>query len=171
MSEFTNPLSGVKIASPCPADWNSMLGSERVRFCGQCRLNVYNLSAMTQDDAEALITNYEGRLCLRFYRRRDGSILTEDCPVGLSRIRQRVSRIRRAFLSSLFGFLAGVGGIVGLNRFETWLLDSGPLDERVMGRIVRQDPPREPALMGEMVYDYDRRAVQHKRTPAKSVRR
>jgi hypothetical protein len=58
--------------------------------------------------------------------------------------------------------------MVGLNRFETWLLSSDRVDERVLGVMVRQDPPREPALVGEMTHD--RRAVQHKRTPARRVR-
>jgi len=44
MARFRNPLDHVRIAAPCPADWDRMLGNDRVRFCGQCSLNVYNLS-------------------------------------------------------------------------------------------------------------------------------
>jgi hypothetical protein len=124
MRRFSNPLSNVKVASPCPADWDRMIGDERVRFCGQCQLNVYNLSALTRDQAESVIAGTEGRLCVRFYRRKDGSILTQDCPVGLRAIRQRASRIRRAVLSALFGFLAGIGGTVGLNRIGDLLNDA-----------------------------------------------
>ena len=151
MSEFTNPLSGVKIASPCPADWNSMLGSERVRFCGQCRLNVYNLSAMTQDEAEALITNYEGRLCLRFYRRRDGSILTEDCPVGLARLKQRASRLRRALGTAVLGFLAGAAGSVGMTRLERLLNVPKYQGSTLMGELAQKKPPEDLIVTGEMV--------------------
>ena len=86
MSRFSDPLSRVRVASPCPADWDRMIGDERVRFCGQCELKVYNLSAMTKTQAEDLVCGTEGRLCVRFYRRRDGSILTQDCPVGLRAI-------------------------------------------------------------------------------------
>jgi len=161
MSEFTNPLSGVKIASPCPADWNSMLGGERVRFCGQCRLNVYNLSAMTQDEAEALITNYEGRLCLRFYRRRDGSILTQDCPVGLARLKQRASRLRRALGTAMLGFLAGAAGSVGLSRLEKFLTVSNYQGGRVMGTLVQERRP-ELAVTGEMVAPVPRRITPRK---------
>jgi hypothetical protein len=96
-----------------------MTGDERVRFCGQCELNVYNLSAMTKAQAENLIVRTEGRLCVRFCRRRDGSILTQDCPVGLRALRQRMSRIRRAVAGLLFGFFAGAAGSWGVNRLET----------------------------------------------------
>ena len=123
MRRFSNPLSNVKVASPCPTDWDRMIGDERVRFCGQCQLNVFNLSAMTREQAESVIAGAEGRLCVRFYRRKDGSILTQDCPVGLRAIRQRASRIRRAVLSALFGFLAGIGGTAGLNRIGALLTD------------------------------------------------
>lgn len=33
-------LESIRIAAPCKADWNAMTGDERVRFCGQCKLNV-----------------------------------------------------------------------------------------------------------------------------------
>src|SRR4030095_5299863 len=95
MSQFTSPLDHVRIAAPCKADWDSMFGDERVRFCGQCNLNVYNLSEMTKSDAAVLVARTEGRLCVRFYRRVDGSILTRNCPIGLRAIKRRLSRVAR----------------------------------------------------------------------------
>ena len=62
MARFNNSLDHVRVAAPCQADWDQMIGSERVRFCGQCSLNVYNLSAMSRSDAESLIARNEGRL-------------------------------------------------------------------------------------------------------------
>ena len=85
MARFTNRLDHVRIAAPCKADWNQMIGDDRVRFCGQCSLNVYNLSSMTKSDAESLIARNEGRLCVKFYRRLDGSIITKDCPGWIAR--------------------------------------------------------------------------------------
>jgi hypothetical protein len=41
MKESTNPLDKIKIASPCGANWDEMYGSERKRFCAECKLNVY----------------------------------------------------------------------------------------------------------------------------------
>jgi hypothetical protein len=109
MSRFNHPLSRVRIAAPCKADWEQMIGTERVRFCGQCNLNVYNLSSMTRPQAESLIVQTEGRLCVRFYRRRDGSILTDNCPVGLRKIRRRLSSLARSLSAAVLSFAAGLG--------------------------------------------------------------
>src|ERR1051325_11104658 len=109
MSRFNHPLNQVRIASPCKADWDQMIGSEQVRFCGQCSLNVYNLSGMTRNQAESLIARNEGRLCVRFYRRNDGSILTRDCPVGLRAVRQRTTRVVKAVAAYALVFLASLG--------------------------------------------------------------
>ena len=130
-----------------------MIGDERVRFCGQCQLNVFNLSAMTRAQAESVIAGAEGRLCVRFYRRKDGSILTQDCPVGLRAIRQRASRIKRAVLSALFGFLAGVGGTAGINRVGERLIDSDSRWGHTQGVMIspRTQRPDDFPVMGEMV--------------------
>ncbi|MBZ5504642.1 MAG: carboxypeptidase-like regulatory domain-containing protein [Acidobacteriia bacterium] len=97
MSEL---LNNIRIASPCSADWEKMIGDDRVRHCGQCNLNVYNLSAMSSTEAQALVTKHEGRLCVRFYHRRDGTVLTRNCPVGLKVVMRRVSRIAGIALSA-----------------------------------------------------------------------
>ena len=87
-----NSLNVIDVAAPCPADWNAMTGDERVRHCAQCDMNVYNLSEMTKDESLRLINEREGRLCVQFYRRADGTVITRDCPVGLRAIRQAVQR-------------------------------------------------------------------------------
>jgi hypothetical protein len=94
-------LDRVSIAAPCPADWDSMPGTDQVRHCGQCNKNVYNLSAMTRREAEALLREKEGQLCARLYRRADGTILTENCPAGLRAIGRRVSRVAGAAMSAV----------------------------------------------------------------------
>jgi hypothetical protein len=109
MARFKNPLDHVQVAAPCKADWNQMIGSERMRFCGACNLNVYNLSGMTRFEAESLIARNEGRLCVRFYRRFDGSIITKDCPVGLRAIQRRVSYLAKAIIAASLTFMASVG--------------------------------------------------------------
>ena len=79
-------IQNIRVASPCPADWNTMAGDDRIRHCSECNLNVYNLSAMTEREVQRLIANSQGRVCGRFYRRADGTILTQDCPRGLRRV-------------------------------------------------------------------------------------
>ncbi|CAN5550909.1 hypothetical protein BH10ACI2_BH10ACI2_09350 [soil metagenome] len=108
MSKFDSPLKGIKVASPCSADWNEMYGDARKRFCSDCKLNVYNLSGMTQDEAESLIMNAEGRLCVRFYKRADGSVITQDCPVGWAKMKQRTRMFATAAFSLLMAICTGV---------------------------------------------------------------
>jgi hypothetical protein len=82
-------LDNIRIATPCSAKWDHMLGDDRVRHCTECSKNVYNLSGMTRDEAEALLTAKNGDLCARYYQRADGTILTADCTVGVSKRRKR----------------------------------------------------------------------------------
>jgi hypothetical protein len=103
-----SPLNNIKIASPCSANWDAMLGDDKKRFCGECKLNVYNLSGMSQRDAENLLIESEGRLCVRFYRRNDGTILTEDCPVGWAKVKKNISRLATATISLIIGLFAGL---------------------------------------------------------------
>jgi hypothetical protein len=86
-------LANVKVASPCTARWGHMIGDERARFCAQCQKHVYNLSAMTAREAADLIREKEGKLCARFYRRADGTVLTSDCPLGAGLFWRRVKRV------------------------------------------------------------------------------
>ena len=108
MSKFNNPLDNILVASPCPANWDEMYGNDRKRHCGTCKMNVYNLSDMTRREAEDLLVNSEGRLCVRFFRRADGSILTQNCPVGWAKVKQRVSRVATAAFSMAAGLFGGV---------------------------------------------------------------
>jgi hypothetical protein len=146
MARFNNRLDQVRVAAPCKADWDQMIGNERVRFCSQCNLNVYNLSSMTRADAESLIARTEGRLCVRFYRRSDGSIITKDCPIGLRAIRRRLSYAAKAISSAVIGILAGLG-VYGVVSIIAPLAPQG-----TMGTMVREtDPPDELLIQGNMV--------------------
>src|SRR5262249_17095542 len=72
-------LDELQVSSPCQASWEQMTGDNRVRFCAQCKQNVYNLSDLTHTEAVSLVREHEGKLCVRFFRRPDGSFLTRDC--------------------------------------------------------------------------------------------
>ena len=110
MAKEAPVLEGLRVASPCEVPWETMKGDDRVRHCGACRLNVYNLSAMPRGEAEALVRDAEGRLCVRFFRRADGTVLTQDCPVGLEKVRRRLRRIGSAVAATFAAILfAGCG--------------------------------------------------------------
>lgn len=116
MKKYNNPLNNIRIASPCSANWDGMFGDERKRHCSECKLNVYNLSDMTQTEAENFLINAEGRVCIKFYRRTDGTVLTQDCPVGWQAIKKSVSRLATVSFALVFGFL---GGIVSLESLKS----------------------------------------------------
>lgn len=94
-NEDQNLLDSLRIASPCNVDWDSMTGDERVRFCGQCKRNVYNISEMSRGEAATLMRKSESELpCIRMYKRRDGTVITDDCPVGIKKLRKLRDRAR-----------------------------------------------------------------------------
>ena len=82
-------LPNIRVATPCTADWNQMTGDDRVRHCATCDKDVFNLSAMTREDAEALVLQTAGNLCARYYQRKDGTILLADCTVAVAQKRKR----------------------------------------------------------------------------------
>jgi hypothetical protein len=97
-------LANIRVATPCRADWNAMTGDDRVRACGSCNKNVYNLSEMTRDEAEGLIMQHEKQLCVRYYQRTDGTILLADCEIGVQQKRRR-----RVIAAGALALLAGGG--------------------------------------------------------------
>jgi hypothetical protein len=107
-------LENVRIASPCSASWEHMVGDDRVRFCGACEKNVYNLSALPRDEAESLLAQHEGSICVRLYRRADGTVLTADCPVGVRK--KRVKRL--VVLAAGAGALAAAAGAAFAGQHE-----------------------------------------------------
>jgi hypothetical protein len=133
-------LDQIRIASPCEADWNGMLGDDRTRFCSLCSKNVHNIAAMTAEEATALILEAEGKLCVQIYRRADGTVLTADCPVGLGRI-SAGRRLRRVVAMGLVLPALVVAGVtakgIGKKRIEPF--PSGPgvtWDDRVDWALV-----------------------------------
>jgi hypothetical protein len=87
-----NILENIRVASPCQESWDAMAGTEQVRSCERCQHKVYNISEMNAAEAADLVRKAEGRLCVRFYRRADGTILTSDCPVGVANKNKKYKR-------------------------------------------------------------------------------
>ncbi len=102
MSKSIRSFDRMIIPAPCNADWDSMIGNERVRFCEHCSLHVTNLSSLTRPEAMRLVARSEGRLCVRFMKRSDGSIVTKEVAERVHHIARRVSRIAAgAFTATL----------------------------------------------------------------------
>ncbi len=111
MGRHVSLLDRVRVASPCSVPWDAMKGDDRVRFCDACKLSVYNLSAMSREEAESLIRGREGRMCVSFYRRADGTMLTRDCPVGWRRARQRLARVVAGFAAACLTAVVWAGSL------------------------------------------------------------
>ena len=107
-------LDNIRVATPCSAKWEDMTGDEQVRHCGSCDKNVYNLSGMTREEAETLIIAKQGKLCVRYFQRKDGTILTKDCAVGISKKRKR-----RLFAAGAAAMLAAGGAGIALRMTDT----------------------------------------------------
>ena len=116
-------LENARIGTPCNARWSAMAGDDRVRFCGECGKNVYNLSALPRAEAERLLEEREGGRCIRLYERADGTVMTTDCPVAVRRL-----RVRR-----VVGMAAGLGAAVLAVTAAVW----------------RRQPPPAPAAERE----------------------
>jgi Ankyrin repeats (3 copies)/Ankyrin repeat len=98
---------GLTVASPCAADWDSMKGSEQVRFCTHCEKSIHNLSEMTRRDALRLARSSGGNLCVRYYRRPDGRIASA-ADSKLHKITRRASRIAAGAFGAAVTFGASV---------------------------------------------------------------
>lgn len=136
----------LSIASPCPASWDDMEGDERIRYCGACRKNVYNLRGYSLEEARRLVERDQGALCVRVFARADGTVLTKDCPVGWRRVQQRLLGSLAAaaclMLGTVVGALAGVfdqeapgvGSTLArsLERAQAWLSPPPPAPPPVL---------------------------------------
>jgi hypothetical protein len=79
------PLNQIQVAKPCGENWDAMDGDARRRFCAGCGCHVHDLSAMTRIQAQALLDQNEGRVCVRFQTLPDGTVMTQETAVSSER--------------------------------------------------------------------------------------
>ncbi len=139
-TEFTNRL---QIATPCTRTWESLQGDGAKRWCGDCRLHVYDFSQMRSREVRALMASTEERVCGRLMRRADGTVITADCGPIRERLRRRAQRIRAAAAA-----LLGLAGTFTLSACSAGGgATSNPPDP--MGAVAAP-PEDEPPLLGEV---------------------
>jgi hypothetical protein len=97
-------LDGLRVASPCPEQWEDMIGDERARFCGRCAKEVYDISAMSRAEAERFLREQSGPVCVTFRRRKDGKVMTSDCEVGARRRRFGIGVVALAVMGAAGAF-------------------------------------------------------------------
>jgi hypothetical protein len=145
-------LDNIRIATPCSASWDRMLGDDRMRRCNDCNKSVFNLSTMTRDQAETLIVAKNGDLCARYYQRADGTILLSDCTVGVSQRNKR-----RLVAAGALALLAGTSAVAMMqsqsrpSRNDDYLRDM--MRQSYTAPQVDPLPPPHPApLMGVVAF-------------------
>lgn len=69
-------LDSIEVPAPCDKSWDKMIGDDLKRFCLGCEKDVYNLSAMRRGEARRLVAKNAGKICVRYGRLPDGSVLT-----------------------------------------------------------------------------------------------
>ena len=102
----------LRIASPCTsAEWaDAKGGDDRARLCKTCVKNVYNLLLMTLDEANDLIREKEGKLCISLYHGFNGKVLTADAPKALRAVRRKYLKTRAKAIGlafAIWGFITG----------------------------------------------------------------
>ena len=75
MRPIAPPLA---VPKPCHAEWATMSGDERKRFCSECGKHVYNLSAMTESEARKFADETQGRECVAYIRADNGRMLSPN---------------------------------------------------------------------------------------------
>jgi hypothetical protein len=149
MPASKTPLDVLQIRNPCPAAWDEMHGDARVRFCDHCQLNVYNLSDMSRGEAEALVGHHEGRLCVRYFQRTDGGVITRDCKGGL---RKRVVRAAMFAASASIALLATALSATGMSLGPSRCVDGAePAQPKGWSRLFLRPPViQDVELMGKV---------------------
>lgn len=114
MLKSSGLLNRIQVHSPCTANWYEMVGTERIRFCDECKLNVYNISAMTTKEAFGLVNQAKGRVCVKFDRD-EGVLITADSL--FRQVKRRLVRFSSLVLISLLGFTTSVVAVAA-SRLE-----------------------------------------------------
>jgi hypothetical protein len=80
-----------------------MVGDARARHCAKCDETAFDFAELTRAEIDALLLAKTGRVCARLYRRRDGTVLTRDCPVGKATLRRRALSAVATALALVWG--------------------------------------------------------------------
>ncbi len=108
-------LGRTYIASPCNEKWELMTGDAQARHCAACKFTVYNFSELTSEEARQLLRrNASGqRICARIYKRRDGTVMTKDCPKGFRHGLDVARRLLPGVSGAAFALVILVAAFVG----------------------------------------------------------
>src|SRR5215510_4290364 len=135
------PMATVR--RPCSVSWASMSGNDQARLCAVCERHVYDLSALSSNEAETLLGRDEERICVRLTRGPDGQIITTDRPARFRKV-PWLPAIPAATLAAFLSVIArqdvyaatphGSGGLRG--KLSVAYIDDIPDDAEIVARNV-----------------------------------
>ncbi len=145
-------VNSLKVASPCSARWADMAGDERARHCVLCNKSVYNVEGMSIAEVGDLIKGSAAMPCLRLRRRKDGTVITSDCPVGRLAMWRRVAV---AGFCGLFFLMSGLGLAkvaekASPNRTEPKSLEELARGTPVIGELIEFVSPSPTYIVGDI---------------------
>lgn len=114
-----NKIQSYFISSPCSVKWDDMQADQSnisVRFCGDCKLNVHNLSSLSDEEVVVLLDKKAAgeRVCTYFYRKDDGTLVTDNCPKQMKQMRDRIQAYAASMMVALCWQLASSADAQGL---------------------------------------------------------
>ena len=114
-----NQIQSYFISSPCSVKWDDMQTDQddiSIRFCGDCKRNVHNLSSLSDEEVVVLLDKKTAgeRVCTYFYRKDDGTLVTDNCPKQMKQMRNRLQAYGASMLVTLCWLLATSADAQGL---------------------------------------------------------
>lgn len=140
--ETVNTINELSISAPCPVTWDSMKGSNQVRYCEKCDKQVHDLTEMTSAEIVRLVEATEGHFCAQFVRRQDGTLVTAECTGLRLRIWKKLRRTI-AWAASVFALVFLPGCPMGGGNMR---MPRGPLIEPTARPTVTPAEPPAPIL-------------------------
>lgn len=158
-------LDNLVIAAPCSVSWELMTGDDRARACSQCSRNVYNLSSMTRNEAEAFLAEHGISHCVTFYRRENGTIMTDNCPVGLRKLRDQCRLAAKMVAAAITFLLTPLAAMAEKLPPDTFVRQAGD-SEMIYGEPAMVPAPTKNKRMpekiaGGAIFVRDPRSVQN----------
>jgi len=112
---------------------------------------------MTKQEAEQLILRAEDRLCVRYYRRRDGTIITRNCPVGIQAIKDKFRSTKATLIAAALSLVSYTTALIG---FRSELPDLRVLRVTAMDL----DMANRTTITGELVFPGPQGAIVRSET-------
>lgn len=125
-------IHDVTIKSPCHQNWDEMDGDAAKRFCGLCRKHVHNFSEMSAEEVNQLLAT-DDKVCVRFRRKPDGTILTKSPIVS-----------RRGWLARATACAASVVALISFGG-----CNEDAIGPPLTGEPVPNPSPNPPTALGQ----------------------